>query len=147
MAVPAQAAVEQKSEAEVSPRVEARGGEEGKNGAKRGRKVAKVPALEPEEAKTSSVKKARKKKVPREDSVSVQSQPSASRPEEASTVLHKAPSASSSYLDGTAAEDEAEVGGRKPLSARAARSAAKPAERWTCRLRHVRRSLGAGRIG
>lgn len=50
-------------------------------------------------------------------------------------------------LDGLADGDEARADGRKPLSARAARSAAKPAERWTCRLRHVRRNLGPGRIG
>lgn len=45
------------------------------------------------------------------------------------------------------AVEEADSDRRKPLSAQDARSVAKPGDRWTCRLRHVRRNLGSGRLG
>lgn len=145
--VPAQAVVERRGEADASSQAKASGGEESKNVAKRSRKVAKTPALQPEETKTSSVKRVRKNKVLQEDSLSSQSQPSPPRPEEARTVPPKTISPPGSFLNGIAAEDEAEAGGRRPRSARVARSAAKPGERWTCRLRHVRRNRGSGRNG
>ncbi|QEN85431.1 hypothetical protein FZC33_04075 [Labrys sp. KNU-23] len=162
--VPAQPAVERKGEAVASPPAETRGKardeEDTKSAVKRGRKVAKAPVLQPEEAKASPVKKARKHKASREAPLSVQSQAvleeepqndqerqsALDHRKETSAVLRKSVSSPSSFPD-EVVEAEVEEGGRRPLSARAARSAAKPGERWTCRLRHVRRNLGSGRSG
>ncbi|PRH89424.1 hypothetical protein C5L14_02260 [Labrys okinawensis] len=164
--VPVQAALERKGRAVASGQAEARD-EEGdktvaKNTAKRSRKVAKAPVPEPDEAKIVPVKKARNKKVLPEKRLSVQSQSapyaeflngqepslSSSQPEKARAASRsRTADASTAFLDAASAGDAMEEPGRKPLSARAARSAAKPGERWTCRLRHVRRNLGSGRPG
>ncbi|OCC02742.1 hypothetical protein BA190_22370 [Labrys sp. WJW] len=140
---------------------QARDGKGDKAAVKRGQKVVKAPMPQPEEAKAVPAKKPRRAKAPQEERLSIDTRaapdakapnglepsPSANQPEETKGRLRKAPPASNSLPDETSAEDATEEGGRRPLSARAARSAAKPAERWTCRLRHVRRNLGSGRIG
>ena len=155
--IPAQAVVEPKDE---TAHVEARDGKGDKNTVKRSRKMAKAPLLPPEEARVIPVRKARRSKASQEEHPPVHSQlapdvapgndpepPSSNLPEEVKAAPRKKAPASETPLDEVSSEDAAEAGARRPLSARAARSAAKPAERWTCRLRHVRRNLGSGRIG
>lgn len=156
--VPALVPVERQDEV---VQTQARDGKGDKAAVKRGQKVVKAPMPQPEEAKAVPAKKPRRAKAPQEERLSIDTRaapdakapnglepsPSANQPEETKGRLRKAPPASNSLPDETSAEDATEEGGRRPLSARAARSAAKPAERWTCRLRHVRRNLGSGRIG
>lgn len=149
--VPPQAAIERRDEPDDVPRADAkpRDAAETRSGAGRGRKSVRAAARAADD-KPAEVPPAKRRRTKEATARPVGTvplfvpEPAAAAPKADPGSADKGPVSSPVAFVG---EDDVEMDGRKPLSARAARSAAKPAERWTCRLRHVRRNLGAGRIG
>ncbi|WP_448956129.1 hypothetical protein [Labrys neptuniae] len=145
-AVDSEPAAAPPSRVEAGDGAEVETGTKVQTGAKRGRKAAKP--LQPKileattlEATTLQVAEPAVESPPRRR----RQAPPAQR-EAAKAPLLARETFTPSPARATAVE-EADSDRRKPLSAQDARSVAKPGDRWTCRLRHVRRNLGSGRLG